>query len=107
MSLSVEFCRKRWKSLRDTYLKERRKETEKRSGAAAEPVKKWKFSAVLSFLDPFILPRETSSNMGLRVEDEAAGNSQAGPEEVDYLGEAAGPSGIESRGLSRDEDAHT
>ncbi|XP_058628539.1 uncharacterized protein LOC131538616 isoform X2 [Onychostoma macrolepis] len=54
---SEEVCRKKWKSLRDTYLKERRKETEKRSGSAAGSEKKWKYSAVLSFLDPFVSPR--------------------------------------------------
>lgn len=44
-------------------MKERRKETEKRSGSAAGSGKKWKFSAVLSFLDPFVSPWETSGNM--------------------------------------------
>ncbi len=39
---SEEVCRKKWKSLRDTYLKERRKET-KMSGSAAGSVKKWKY----------------------------------------------------------------
>uniref|UniRef100_A0A8C2KPW8 MADF domain-containing protein n=1 Tax=Cyprinus carpio TaxID=7962 RepID=A0A8C2KPW8_CYPCA len=58
-----EMCRKKWKSLRDTYLRERRKETEKRSGSAAGSGKKWKYSVVLSFLDPFVSPRETSGNM--------------------------------------------
>ncbi|RXN24698.1 Retrovirus-related Pol poly from transposon [Labeo rohita] len=35
-----EVCRKKWKSLRDTYLKERRKEMEKRSGSAVGSGKK-------------------------------------------------------------------
>lgn len=48
-----------------------------RSGAAVEPAKRWKFSAVLSFLDPFILPRDTTGNTGRGVEDGAA-------VEVDY-----------------------
>ncbi|XP_049436854.1 uncharacterized protein LOC125891537 [Epinephelus fuscoguttatus] len=92
----LDQCRKKWKSLRDTYLKERRKEAEKKSRAAAGPVKRWKYSAVLSFLDPFITPRETSGNMGRGVEDRAAEyrESEAGP--VEDKGEAAGPSGIES-----------
>ncbi len=60
---SEEVCRKKWKCLRDTYIKERRKDTEKRSGSAAGSGKKWKYSAVLSFLDPFVSPRETSGNM--------------------------------------------
>ncbi|XP_042632303.1 transcription factor Adf-1-like [Cyprinus carpio] len=55
---SEEMCRKKWKSLRDTYLRERRKETEKRSGSAAGSGKKWKYSAVLSFLDPFVQPSQ-------------------------------------------------
>ncbi|ROL51198.1 Transcription factor Adf-1 [Anabarilius grahami] len=67
---SEEWCRKRWKSLRDTYFKERRKETEKRSGSAAESAKRWKYSAVLSFLDPFVSLRETSGNMESRDGDE-------------------------------------
>ncbi|MED6243967.1 hypothetical protein ATANTOWER_031791 [Ataeniobius toweri] len=53
------------------YLKERRKELEKRrSGAAAGAGKKWRFSAVLSFLDPFVAPWPTTSNMG-QVEEMA------------------------------------
>ncbi len=64
-------CQKKWKGLRDTYLKERRKEKDKRSGsAAAGEVKRWNLSAVLSFLDPFITPRATTSNMS-RVEQTA------------------------------------
>uniref|UniRef100_A0A8C1V1U2 Transcription factor Adf-1 n=1 Tax=Cyprinus carpio TaxID=7962 RepID=A0A8C1V1U2_CYPCA len=78
-----EVCRKKWKSLRDTYLKERRKETEKRSGSAAGSGKKWKYSAVLSFLDPFVSPRETSGNM--EREDEE--NQAAGYEHPEDQGE--------------------
>ncbi|XP_077089796.1 uncharacterized protein LOC143741262 [Siphateles boraxobius] len=58
-----DVCRKKWKSLRDTYLKEKGKETEKRSGSAAGSGKRWKFSQILGFLDPFVTPRETTSNM--------------------------------------------
>ncbi|XP_049451174.1 transcription factor Adf-1-like, partial [Epinephelus fuscoguttatus] len=93
----VDQCRKKWKSLRDTYLKERRKEAEKRSGAAAGPVKRWKYSAALSFLNPFITPRE---------KDRAAGYRESEAGLVEDQGEAAGPSGIESGGLLTDEDAH-
>ncbi|XP_077073440.1 transcription factor Adf-1-like [Siphateles boraxobius] len=46
-----DVCRKKWKSLRDTYLKEKRKEMEKRSGSAAGSGKRWKFSQILGFLD--------------------------------------------------------
>ncbi|KAK5609320.1 hypothetical protein CRENBAI_011842 [Crenichthys baileyi] len=40
--VAEDVCRKKWKGLRDTYLKERRKEVEKRrSRAAAGAAKKW------------------------------------------------------------------
>ncbi|ROL45302.1 hypothetical protein DPX16_0960 [Anabarilius grahami] len=76
-----EVCRKKWKSLRDTYLKE----TEKRSGSAAGSGKKLENSAVLSFLDPFVSPWETSGNMEIGDEENqaatetaAAGHSETG-----------------------------
>ncbi|MEQ2292996.1 hypothetical protein AMECASPLE_028745 [Ameca splendens] len=78
---SEDLCRKKWKGLRDTYLKERRKELEKRrSGAAAGAGKKWRFSAVLSFLDPFVAPRPTTSNMD-QVKEMAEDLSAPPPEE--------------------------
>ncbi|CAL8233988.1 unnamed protein product [Boreogadus saida] len=47
-----------------------------RSGSAARTGKKWKFFAVLSFLDPFVTPRETSSNLPrcaeVEIEDDGA-----------------------------------
>ncbi|XP_026044670.1 transcription factor Adf-1-like [Astatotilapia calliptera] len=58
-----DICRRKWKSLRDTYNKEKRTEKEKRSGSAAGSGRRWKFFAVIGFLDPFLTPRETSGNM--------------------------------------------
>ncbi|XP_047235562.1 uncharacterized protein LOC124876659 [Girardinichthys multiradiatus] len=78
---SEDVCRRKWKGLRDTYLKERRKELEKRgSGAAAGAGKKWRFSGVLSFLDPFVAPRPIPSNMG-QVEEMAEDLPAPPPEE--------------------------
>ncbi|KAK7915497.1 hypothetical protein WMY93_011258 [Mugilogobius chulae] len=85
VGLSVDICKKWWKSLRDTYMKERRKAKEKRSG-----------SAVLTFLDRFISPRETSGNM-TRVEEMQASDDR--PEEQE---EAAG--GLSEVGDTIDED---
>ncbi|KAK5603198.1 hypothetical protein CRENBAI_012927 [Crenichthys baileyi] len=79
-SYGEDVCRKKWKGLRYTYLKERRKELEKRSGAAAGAAKKWRFSAVLSFLNPFVAPRPTTSNMG-QVEEMAEDLPAPPPEE--------------------------
>ncbi|XP_056614399.1 transcription factor Adf-1-like [Triplophysa dalaica] len=89
---SEEVCRKKWKSLRDTYLKERKKETEKRSGSAAGSVKKWKYSAVRSFLDRFVSPRETSGNMERGdAENQAAGYDQ--PDDQSETAAAVEPTG--------------
>ena len=61
--------------------------------------KKWRFSAVLSFLDPFTTPRETSGNMGQEdwtaetsYEESLGDEAAAGQSEL-WSGEAeAGPS---------------
>jgi len=50
-----------------------------RSGSGADGHKKWKYSAVLSFLHPFITPRETSGKMGRRVEEDETAEYEAGP----------------------------
>ncbi|CAK6970780.1 transcription factor Adf-1-like [Scomber scombrus] len=88
VGLTVEVCRKKWKGLRDTYLKKKR-EGERRSGSAGGELKKWRFSAVLSFLEPFTTPRETSGNMGGGFEEDGAAENTLS---LDGEGEA-GPSG--------------
>ncbi|CAL8348735.1 unnamed protein product [Boreogadus saida] len=99
--IPVDVCRRKWKSLRDRYLREKRREKEegKRSGSAARTGKKWKFFAVLSFLDPFVTPRETSSNLPrcAEMEDDGAaetsGVGEAGEERDEAAAAAAaGPS---------------
>ncbi|XP_034020279.1 myb-related transcription factor, partner of profilin-like [Thalassophryne amazonica] len=78
--LEEEVCRKRWKGLRDTYLRERRMETEARkSGAAAHQRRRWRFSGALSFLDPFVAPRPTTSNMGQVQQPQEAQNQDLPP----------------------------
>lgn len=110
-----EFCQRKWKSLRDTYLKERKKETKRKSGSGAGTGKWWKYSAVLSFLYPFITPRETSGNMGQGVEEDRIAESntpldaaEAEPEGMDQGSEAAaGPSENDLGGLLTSDDTHT
>ncbi|XP_026038204.1 uncharacterized protein LOC113030734 [Astatotilapia calliptera] len=72
-----DICRRKWNSLRDTYNKE------KRSGSAAGSGRRWKFFAVMGFLDPFLTPRETSGNLVRTVENFP-------PEDQGQPGEAAG-----------------
>ncbi|XP_073725513.1 uncharacterized protein [Misgurnus anguillicaudatus] len=70
VGVPVDECRKRWKSLRDTYRKERKKEAErKKSGAGASSVRPWRYSGVMGFLNPFLEDRITDSNMVGGVEE--------------------------------------
>ena len=108
----MDVCRRKWKSLRDRYMKEKRSEKEaKKSGSAAGTSKKWKFFVVLSFLDPFVTPRETTSNLPRVAEDEieddgAAETSLSGAGEAyEECDEAAGPS--HNTGLLTSEDTYT
>ncbi|XP_039473065.1 uncharacterized protein LOC120441755 isoform X1 [Oreochromis aureus] len=86
-----DICRRKWKNLRDTYSKEKRTEKEKRSGSAAGSGRRWKFFAVMGFLDPFLTPRETSGNMVRTVEN-------IPPEDQGQPGEAAGECQSEGNG---------
>ncbi|XP_068562976.1 hepatoma-derived growth factor-related protein 2-like [Cebidichthys violaceus] len=97
VGLPYEICRRRWKGLRDTYLKKRREETGRRSGSETGSAKKWKYSAVLSFLDPFVTPRESSGSMGRRVEGDSTAEyfTDAGRDQDEMSEAAAGPSDIE------------
>ena len=82
--------------MRDTYVKERKREKEeKRSGSAAGTNKKWRYSAVLSFIDPFVTPRKTTSNMVSWVEEDRTS---------EYGGEAQGADG---RGWLTSGDTHS
>ena len=51
--LSATFAKKRWKNLRDTYLR-RKREEKGRSGDAGGKKKEWKYKQVMGFLEPFI-----------------------------------------------------
>ncbi|CAM4639672.1 unnamed protein product [Leuciscus chuanchicus] len=94
VGLPEETVRRKWKGLRDTYVKEKKKETEKKSGSGANQEKSWKYSAVLSFLDPFVTPRETSSNMGRGVEENRTAVEPGRSQQVHNrdAGDTAGPS---------------
>ncbi|KAF6717120.1 hypothetical protein FQA47_010831 [Oryzias melastigma] len=50
-------------------MRDKRKELERRNSSEGGPCKRWKYSAVPSFLDPFFSPREMSGNMDSSLED--------------------------------------
>ncbi|XP_059207070.1 uncharacterized protein LOC131986234 [Centropristis striata] len=60
--------------------------------------KRWKCSAVLSFLEPFVTPRETSGNMVRGDEDEDEGAAVEGAAGEDQASGAAAAAGSDMRG---------
>ncbi|KAM3594370.1 uncharacterized protein V6R79_006608 [Siganus canaliculatus] len=89
--LTVETCKK----------KKRKKKVPRSGAAAARTVKRWRHMGVLSFLDPFIAPRETTGNTEHRVEDDWTPQRRESDEEE---GETAGTSQRETEFFSDDGD---
>ncbi|XP_072218032.1 uncharacterized protein [Leuresthes tenuis] len=56
-------CRRKWKTLRDQHRRERQREKDRReSGVGLSNYKPWRYSAILSFLNPFIDARAAGTN---------------------------------------------
>ncbi|XP_037606394.1 uncharacterized protein LOC119476865 [Sebastes umbrosus] len=56
-------CRRKWKTLRDQHRRERQREKERReSGIGLFNYRPWRYSAILSFLNPFIDARAAGTN---------------------------------------------
>ena len=77
-------CIKKWRGLRDSYMREKKREKERtRSGAGQVTHKPWKYFAVMGFLAPFVEQRATSGNFpaaGLEESQDVA-MSQAATED--------------------------
>ena len=73
----VEVCKKKWKTLRDTFKKEKnRKKERSRSGAGLGSGRPWRYATVMSFLAPFLEFRETSNNFPRKTEPPASQRPQ-------------------------------
>ena len=69
----VDVCKRKWKTLRDGYKKEKNREKERcRSGAGLGSGRLWRYAAVMSFLAPFLEFRETSGNFPSEPEPPAS-----------------------------------
>lgn len=63
LSSSESECRRKWKMLRDQHRRERQREKERReSGVGLFNYRPWRYSAILSFLNPFIDARAAGTN---------------------------------------------
>jgi len=85
---TVDDCKKKWKYLRDKYLKERKLDIEKRSGAGATSQKRWKYMPILAFLEPHCRERATTSNL---VMVQGGEEGEVSGEFVDLLGSMMSP----------------
>ncbi|CAL8253804.1 unnamed protein product [Arctogadus glacialis] len=57
-------CKKRWRDLRDRYVRERRDASgTTASGSAASNRRPWCHAGLMAFIDPFVASRMTTSNM--------------------------------------------
>lgn len=74
----MDECKEKWRDLRDIYVRERREEKKRKSGAAATQKRPWRYYHIMSFLIPFVSSRPTSGNMeeeggeGRRNEEDSA-----------------------------------
>ncbi|TRY60422.1 hypothetical protein DNTS_007179 [Danionella cerebrum] len=72
VSLQVEIpeedCRRRWKSLRDMFIKDKRAEQRRRASGTSH--RSWKYSWQMSFLTPFIQSRSRASDEPEEERDE-------------------------------------
>lgn len=64
-NFSLEFLMKKWRNLRDTYVRLKGEYTP--SGSAAIKKKKWEYMDVLSFLNDTISYKTTVSNLDIRL----------------------------------------
>ena len=59
----VEECKKKWKYFRDNYIRERGEERIKKSGAEGGRKTRCKYMDIMSFMEPQVQERATTSNM--------------------------------------------
>ncbi|KAF3833273.1 hypothetical protein F7725_026938, partial [Dissostichus mawsoni] len=78
-----DVCQRKWKSLRDTYVKEKKREKDRRSGSAAGPIKNGNTLRSCPS-STHLLPRKKPSNMVSGVEEDRTSK---------YGGEAQGADG--------------
>lgn len=62
-SYRVTDCQIRWKHLREEFGKERKKESEKRSGAGADNTRPWYLLEHMRFLEDHVRPPKCITNM--------------------------------------------
>ncbi|CAL8258949.1 unnamed protein product [Boreogadus saida] len=92
LGVTAEVSRKKWKYLRDKYLRERKAEKDrKKSGAGATSFKRWKYMAIMGFLERHVKERVTSSNMEQLQGDYSQASQEISPEILTLLAPSMSP----------------
>ncbi|XP_061086403.1 transcription factor Adf-1-like [Conger conger] len=114
LGVSADKCKKKWKYLRDKYLKERKLEMDrKRSGAMATSHKRWKYMGILGFLEPHCRERATTSNLVVVQGGKGVEEGEVSGEIMALLGPMMSPqrevveSEEEAAGLTAGPSAHS
>lgn len=80
----VDDCRNKWKNLRDTFVKFKRAEQQRRASGELDIHKKtWMHSRSMSFLTPFIQPKGLQGDTTDDLEEERERNRESATEGVD------------------------
>ncbi|KAK7922818.1 hypothetical protein WMY93_009720 [Mugilogobius chulae] len=69
MEVDVKLCKEKWRSLRDSFVKSRKKSALP-SGSGAGVIKEWKFEKIISFILPYLQPRSSRSNLDIAQQEE-------------------------------------
>lgn len=96
----MEDVKKKWRDLRDAFVRYRREDQSRRvSRAAASQKRPWRYAQIMSFLLPFITPRRTTSNLteteretqeGERVTDTDHTQESVRPHEIEGTPDLSG-----------------
>lgn len=85
-----EDCRRKWKSLRDMFIKDKRSEQRRRASGGIH--RSWKYSWQMAFLTPFIQSRTSQSSAALDELDEERDDDDKDEEKMEGGGGGGNPS---------------
>lgn len=88
MGVSVEHCKNKWRGLRDSFVKSRKK-LGQQGGSEDGAVKEWKYEKNMSFLIPHIVPRSSKAKLALAVRTLIEAEEQSSPRSLHGQDEAA------------------
>ncbi|KAJ8271032.1 hypothetical protein GJAV_G00122000 [Gymnothorax javanicus] len=92
VELAEEDCRRKWKSLRDMFIKDKRSEQRRRASGGIH--RSWKYSWQMAFLTPFIQSRTSQASVAMDDLDEDREDEDKEEEKMEGGGGGGGNSGF-------------